>query len=260
MRRSAIFQQCCAMAVLCAVLAVFSGCSKDDETPSTPSQAKTIVGETKTVGAATLTSWLKLDNNGNPSSIGITFTESFFAELPSTNASYEVAFPQEAITTTPYNHLSLDWQPHGHDPNSIYGLPHFDMHFYTVSKAERQAIVPGEDATPVDAQFVPKDYAIVGPPMAVPNMGVHWLDSLASELHGHAFNHTYIWGFYKGKMMFHEPMITRAFLESKPNVTLELKQPAAFQRAGLYYPTTYSIVYNAATKEYTCSLGGLTKR
>lgn len=247
------------MVLACAAIAIFSGCSKDDETPATASQAKTVVGETKTVGMATIKSWVHLDDKGNPSSIGLTFTESFFAELPSTNASYELTLPQQAAMT-PYDHISLDWQPQGHDPHSVYGLSHFDMHFYTVPMAERHAVLPGEDTTPVEAQYIPKDYSIQGPPISVPMMGVHWLDSLASELHGHTFTHTYIWGFYKGKMMFHEPMITRAFLESKPNVTVDLKHPQAYQRTGLYYPTKYSIKYNAATKEYTCALEGLTKR
>lgn len=259
MRSIAIFPKRYLMVLACAAIAIFSGCSKDDETPSTPSQAKTVVGETKTIGAATLKSWVQLDDAGNPSSIGLTFTENFFSELPSTNASYELTFPQQA-TMTPYDHISLDWQFHGHGPQHIYDVPHFDMHFYTVSKTERQAVIPGDDTTPVEAQYIPKDYTVPGPPEAVPMMGVHWLDSLSSEFHGHAFNHTYIWGFYKGKMMFHEPMITRAFLESKTNVTVDLKQPQAYQRTGLYYPTKYSIKYNATTKEYTCSLEGLTKR
>jgi hypothetical protein len=58
---------------------------------------------------------------------------------------------------------------------------------------------------------------------------------------------------------FVEPMVTKAFLETKPNITIPLKQPAAFPKRG-YYPTSYSMKYDATRQEYTVSLDGLTLR
>jgi hypothetical protein len=63
-------------------------------------------------------------------------------------------------------------------------------------------------------------------------MGVHWTDTLAAEFHGHPFDETFIYGFYHGKMVFVEPMITRALLASHPDVTAPVKQPRAFNAAG----------------------------
>lgn len=61
-------------------------------------------------------------------------------------------------------------------------------------------------------------------------------------------------------MVFIKPMVNKAFLEAKPNVTAAIKQPAAFQRTGLYYPTNCSVKYDAGKKEYSIALKGLTIR
>lgn len=256
------FNKTLTLACTVAAVVMFTGCS-DDETTQ-PSQAKTYEGPTKTIGTATAKSWYKIDDNGNPSSVGVTFSESLLAAMPDTAISLELALPAEA-STTPYDHISLDWNPQGHPPMDIYTLPHFDLHFYTITKAERATITPeGGDPTPVAAQYIPVDYAAMGipgmPPEVVPGMGAHWVDTTAHELHGHAFNHTFIYGFYKGNLVFQEPMFTKAFLETKPNVTTEIKQPAAFQRTGRYFPAKYSIKYDATAKTYTFTLEGLSKR
>jgi len=54
-------------------------------------------------------------------------------------------------------------------------------------------------------------------------------------------------------------MITRAYLLTKPNVTEPLKLPARYLRPG-YYPTQYSVKYDAEKKEYTVALEGMTLR
>ncbi len=60
-------------------------------------------------------------------------------------------------------------------------------------------------------------------------------------------------------MVFVEPMVTRAFLETKPEITKELKLPECYP-ISVYYPTSYSISYNSTGKEYTVALEGLTLR
>jgi len=56
-----------------------------------------------------------------------------------------------------------------------------------------------------------------------------------------------------------EPMITLAYLQTKPNVTEEIKLPAKYPKQA-YYATKYSVKYDATAKEYTISMDGLTKR
>jgi len=61
-------------------------------------------------------------------------------------------------------------------------------------------------------------------------------------------------------MVFIEPMITKAFLETKPNATEVIKQPAAYQKTSMYYPMQYSVKYDAGKKEYSIALEGLAMR
>lgn len=97
------------------------------------------------------------------------------------------------------------------------------------------------------------------PGTGVSGMGAHWIDPVSHEFHGHDFTHTFIWGSYDGRFIFIEPMITKAFLESKPQVSVPLKLPTEYERSG-YYPTSYAIRYDATTRAYTVALEGLTLR
>ena len=112
------------------------------------------------------------------------------------------------------------------------------------------------------AAYVPAGY--VPPPgpaaaNAIPQMGLHWTSTSASELNGQAFTSTFIYGSWDGRFIFLEPMITKAYLESHPNVTSPIAQPTTWAAAG-YYPTTSTVKYDPTAKEYRIVLGGLTKR
>jgi hypothetical protein len=97
------------------------------------------------------------------------------------------------------------------------------------------------------------DHVDVG--AAVPDMGNHLIDSKSPELvtAGRAFTHTFIFGAYDGQVTFYEPMITLAFLESRPDACVPIKQAQAWETEG-YYPTTYCIRYLADDERYTVSL------
>lgn len=88
-------------------------------------------------------------------------------------------------------------------------------------------------------------------------MGVHLVDPSSHEFHGQALTKTFIFGAYDSSVIFLEPMITKAYLETKPNVTEAIKLPAKFSRAG-FYPTKYSVRFDAEKKEYTVTLEAMT--
>lgn len=233
--------------------ALLSGCHKDNQ-----NKEKIYYGESKALGNGTVRSYVVLDQNKNPVSVGFNFTESALSGLPTEVEMGNMMMldlpPQGAVTG--FNHIEIDWNPLGHEPLSIYGLPHFDFHFYIVGMDELMSIVPGPDMTPVAPQYVPKDY--VSGVVAVPNMGVHWTDSLSAEFHGSVFNKTFIYGFYQGNMLFVEPMITLAYLKTHPNSTSDVKQPQQFQKSG-WYPTKYRVAFDASQKQYYVSLESLVK-
>jgi hypothetical protein len=60
-------------------------------------------------------------------------------------------------------------------------------------------------------------------------------------------------GTYQHKVIFYEPMMTRAYILSRPQTTIPIKQPQAFAQKG-YYPTSYRIEYDDKAKEYRVAL------
>ncbi|MGJ7032913.1 hypothetical protein [Niabella hirudinis] len=139
-----------------------------------------------------------------------------------------------------FNHVELNWNPHGHEPENIYGLPHFDFHFYNTSVAEVEAIPPYEvDPSKFDVlvgeDYLPSHY--FNPGGGVPQMGTHWLDATSPELppQNAIFGQTFIYGTYNGKVTFIEPMITKAFLDDNSGFTRSVPRPAKVAISG-YYP------------------------
>ncbi|HEV2641962.1 MAG TPA: DUF5602 domain-containing protein, partial [Candidatus Elarobacter sp.] len=238
------------------------------------SKATTLYGPTVTFAQGTARAWLQTDATGAPAALGLSMTEGALSGLPTTAPGpsptalmVTLPLPAEAAVTG-FDHAVLGWNPNGHEPPQLYGAPHFDLHFYLVNSATQMAILPSDPqfatkaANFPSANFVPAGY--VPPPgpavgNAVPQMGVHWTSTSAPELNGQPFTNTFIYGSWDGKFIFLEPMITKAYLQTQPNTTQAIPQPAAWAAAG-YYPTTYSVKYDAATKEYRFTLGGMTKR
>jgi len=248
-------------ALMLGAAALFGGCSEETTNPT--SLAKTVYGDTATIGSGRAVSWIKLDDAGKPTSLGVTIDSAGLAALPTAMTAYALALPAEA-STTGYDHISLDWNPEGHEPANIYTLPHFDSHFYMISEAERNGIVPTDtakaNATP-GTDYVPAGFTRApGPIQIVPAMGEHWLDLSSGEFHGSTFDHTMIFGYWNGSMVFVEPMFTMDYLKTKPSLSLALPQPTKYPKTGRYYGTLYSIRHDAATNTWSVSLDGLTMK
>lgn len=229
----------------------FIGCRKEDCNP-----ARTFYGSKVALGDDNARSFVTIEPHGDPISIGIELGENTLNNLPAdakSENSFVLPLPVQAKTTG-VDHIEIDWNPHGHPPEAIYGLPHFDFHFYYINEAEQSAVIPGPDTVTVPAQYVPKDY--VNGVVAVPDMGVHWTDSTSSEFHGMPFTTTFIYGFYHGEMTFLEPMVTKAFLESHPDFSGSIKQPLAFQDHN-FYATSYKVQYDFSRHVYLVTLTGL---
>lgn len=234
--------------------------------------SRVVKGKAVPVGNGKAWSWVKL-TAGKPTSAGISFTENALSGLPTDlpmpdmpgmpgampSKEYVLELPKE-IKGMPYDHVSFDWNPKGHDPMQIYGVPHFDVHFYVISQSDRKGITAtGEDVDRCNKKpedmYIPAGY-ILPPGTMIPQMGVHWLDPATPELSGKPFTTTFIYGSYNGKTAFYEPMIALSYLQSKPDFSQDLKMPKAYDRDG-YYPTRYSVVYDKRHRQYTVSLDGL---
>jgi Hypothetical protein TTHB210 len=232
-----------------------------------PVPGAVVPGETFLIGEGTARSWVATDTAGRPTAVGITLSEEALHGLPQRMTpgvhGVETLVPLPKMKDQLFDHIGLNWNPRGHMPSGVYTVPHFDVHFYLIDRDERDRIQSeGEGAKKMglapSSQYVPTGY-VMPPGTGVSGMGAHWIDPVSHEFHGHQFTHTLIWGSYDGRFVFIEPMLTKAFLESKPQVSVPLKLPTQYERSG-YYPTSYAIRYDATTRSYMVAPEGLTLR
>lgn len=266
-------------ATLAVLVAATTACSDDTTSPA----IRLVYGTSQVLGNGTARSYVVVDANGTPTSLGVAISEGAMTNLPQTPmpgmpsaAMLSLPLPAEAASTG-YNHVMLDWNPMGHEPDQVYTHPHFDFHFFQITPAERDQLVPTNPQFGVKAgvfptaEYVPAGFAAASvlaniPPAAaaVPLMGMHWLDTSSPELqpppNNHLFTRTFIYGSYDGKFIFVEPMITKAFIESAKTkdggYSFPVSVPAKVVKSG-GYPAAYSIAYNATAREYRIALDGL---
>lgn len=213
-----------------------------------------------------------------PVEVGVALDEGALEGLPvhaADHSEHALVLRMPAKSPAPYQFTELNWNPGGHPPAGIYTAPHFDFHFYRTSVAARDAIDPSDPQFAAKARRVPggadvpPGYVVPGDPaeQAVPRMGVHWFDVTAPELQGlfgnagayRPFTKTFIYGSWDGEVTFYEPMVTRDYLLSRPDVTTPVSVPARYPQPG-WYPTSYRVSYDAQAKEYRVALTGLVSR
>jgi hypothetical protein len=233
-------------------------------------------GNPVSVGKGHAQTFVSLKRSTEPVAIGVRFDAHTLEGLsPHEMTETVLRFPA-SVKATPFDHFTFNWNPHGHLPPKIYDVPHFDFHFYTITKQARDEITPGECTTaqdgripdppgsvpvacdafdhamqPLSADMRPPDFKLV--PAMAPNMGNHLIDFTAPEFNGQPFTHTYIWGVYGGSLIFFEPMLTTDFLKAREDVCEAIKAPKAMPEAG-WYPTRYCVRYVADEDAYTVSL------
>lgn len=248
----------------CCALILVSGCAGS-------AKAGTVLGAPQSMGNGSIRSFVTLDQAGDPTEVGVRLTatalDGLAAEdtVPPKMTMLELPAPASA---TVFDHVMLNWNSHGHPPAELFGTPHFDFHFYLADAASVMAINPAAPdfvaraAHLPESKYVPKDYVPDPLPPAqagVPGMGVHWFDSSEGFEPGkYVFTQTFINGSWDGRYTFMEPMLTREWLLTKASVRQDIKQPAAYQRAG-YFPTVYSVRFDDSAKEYVITLGGMVK-
>jgi hypothetical protein len=257
----------------------------------------TIFGDKTSLLGGSARTYVQIQNDGKPRALGLEFTSSMLSNLPYVppfdgnncfdingdgELSFDMPMPEcaggyQAIlffpakivkrANVPFKWFLLNWNPTGHGPPHVYDRPHFDFHFFIMDYIDRNFIRVGPCGfvvdcddfrtaiKPVPPRFVPPNYRSFD--AVEPRMGNHLVDVTSPEFTGGVFTRTFVYGSYNGNVTFLEPMITLAFLESRPSECLPVKQPAAYKVTG-YYPTKYCTQYRNGI--YTVSLEGLTFR
>ncbi|GGX89352.1 hypothetical protein GCM10007160_15900 [Litchfieldella qijiaojingensis] len=233
-------------------------------TSTLAAEGNVLAGEPVAVGNGLARVVVTQDTGGIPTSIAVALTGGALEGLPAPQPDQEawlylLPLP-EGVSPTGYDHVLLDWNPAGHIPDGVYSVPHFDMHFYLINDAERQAITflgPDREQrlAPPNDSLVPAGY-VVPPETAVERMGVHGVDPAGPEFQGQPFTHTFIYGYHAGQLIFLEPMVTLDFLRSRPDTTMPVKTPALYSLSG-YYPTQYRVGFDPVHDEYRIELLGL---
>ena len=256
-------------------------------------------GTPQKVGNGMIRTYVVLDEKdaGRPLEVGVAMSEQSLEGLPAgmtmaggTHTMGNVLLLDlPAQNPTPYQFVQFDWNPNGHEPDSVYTYPHFDCHFYTVPVEVRNSIVPetqgyaqmaaNKPAQQYRAPFYLDAATLAGgapdSAVTVPLMGLHWLDVRSPELQKLAgnpgawqpFTKTFIYGSWNGQFIFDEPMITRAYILSKKTASdpamideiIPVSTAQKYSPAG-FYPSAYRITWDAQQKEYRVALTQLSWR
>lgn len=260
------------------------------------SHGATLLGKAQPMGKGSVRTYAEMSSANKPEAIGISISAEAFTGLPrkrnrtsrcadlnkngridatgECEGDYEIKLNMPSDLSrrkdNPFKWVGFNWNPEGHEPPP-WKLPHFDMHFYMMSKKGIAGIRVGtcgifincddfkRALKPVPAKYVHPEHINVK--AAVGQMGNHLIDSRTPEMGKppKKFTHTWIFGAYDGRISFYEPMITLEYLKSRPNKCNPIKQPKAWQVSG-YYPTRYCIRHDRGTGATTVSLEGLEYR
>lgn len=148
---------------------------------------------------------------------------------------------------------NLQWHPTGHEPEHVYDVPHFDVHFYTITEKVRGSIVPGSSLAKVmPAKAILPPGSILAPGY-VPGMGMHDIPASQPEFNHGKFSVSPIIGYWNGELAFFEVMFTKTWLLQNQDKTGPFPQPASVHQHGLY-PTRYAVHYDKAANAYQVSL------
>lgn len=219
------------------------------------------------IGHGTARTVVRADAHGHLTSIGVVFTPGMLEGLPKAAKGADPDFPYVLAmpTTGPrtvVDHVVINWESEGHPPPHVYDVPHFDFHFYMVSRAAQRSVKfkseadSGSPAQQPPAALMPAGY-IMPPGTAVPDMGAHAVNPAGEEFHGKPFTATFIYGYYNKQLTFVEPMASLIYLKSKPLFSAPVARPMSYSKPGAY-PAAYSIKYDAMHKTYAVMLEELT--
>ncbi|MEE2035235.1 DUF5602 domain-containing protein [Rhodococcus chondri] len=255
-----------AVALLLAACLSVAACSA---ATAAPPERRTVFGSTGSLGEGTVRTYTTVDRDGNPIAVGLRMSSAALDGLPHSDVTSVLDLPGEASATV-FDHVMLNWNPHGHGPSTLFDRPHVDVHFYMTDTAAVEAIDPASPdfwarATHLpEAKYIPSDYVTPPGPLAVlmaaPFMGVHWMDATAGMIPGvYDFTQTFLNGTWDGDYTFMEPMFTRAWLLTEPTLREHVKQPQAYQHTA-WYPTVYAVRFDYATQEFDIALEGMVFR
>lgn len=179
-------------------------------------------------------------------------------------AAAKLKLPAAAQSKTGFSQLTMFWEATGHPPTQFM-TPHFDFHFYVVPAGEEMGydckdlskpatlpasyVLPDEELPPDMAKMLGVN-TLVG--VCVPNMGMHSLPASEMERKD-VFRGDMVIGYYGGKPIFIEPMLTKAMLMERKSFDLPI--PTIPGLAG-NYPRSFRAEYDEKQQSYRFVFSG----
>ena len=229
--------------------------------------SKLVLGGSGTMFGAEVTTWARLAPDGTVLTAGATVPLALIERAPAAQRGavgmtamgaqptvytpFALDFPAAVRQTTFLDHLDLGWAPGGHPP--VYLTPHFDIHFFTISRPAVAAIDCTNPVQASPAQLAP-GYVPAMPPnqqpsdVCVPFMGFHSLPA-ADLAPGKTFDKTMLAVYYGGQLNAIEPMVTRETLLKKRSFRLPVPALPMIGQA-TRFPTAFEAVYNPDRNAY----------
>jgi len=251
-------------------------------------------GNPLSLGNGEVRTFVKVNDEGNPSDIGYIFNKAALTGLPE-----EPVFPTATLRLFPplpadapdtaFKHVELIYWSQGHDP-ALSGIadlkhPHIDFTYFFITNQERDLICPNPDINnpvspylctgdelakvlePPPPGAIPTDFIQVPPFVTfygLQRAGTAYFDPSETL---DPFTETVFYGFNEGSLSYIDVPISVDVLNEfgeQPqggSFTRPIKQPSGgiYPKSG-YYPTSYTLTYNPGEETYTMSLGGLTFR
>ncbi len=210
----------------------------------------TVQGKSGTLFGKPATSYAKVNAENIVVAAGVTFElASLTTDTPKDHPFQDdlvLEMPAIAKQQTILNHLRANWLERGHGP-SPYGAPHFDFHFLRGTIAEVDAIVCRADMQMPTADKLPAGYG--APELCVDAMGYHSWPKV--DVAGGKFSGSLIMGYWKGSVIFLEPMIPVSTFTKKATFEIAIAKPASAGGKTTLYPTRMVASWDAATSQYT---------
>ncbi|MBX3207386.1 MAG: DUF5602 domain-containing protein [Labilithrix sp.] len=225
------------------------GATADGGTGSGDEELTLVEGKSGTLFDGTAKSYAKVNAEGTVVSVGVVFSLTALTSGPASHQFQDdlvIDMPAVAKEQTLLHHLRANWLPGGHGPNP-YASPHFDFHFLRGTRAEIDAIECRADGTMPKADKIPEGYG--EPELCVNAMGYHsWPKADTS---GGKFTGSLIMGYWKGDVVFLEPMIPISTFEKKKTFEIPIAKPESAGGATTLYPTRMVATWLEETEEYS---------
>ena len=251
------------LSLLLLSTALLSGCGSTEPTDDPVTKGGTFTGGDRRIGNGEARAFVMLDDDGNPTEIGVRIDQDALAGLPynllgERSRIYELALPAQA-DSTPFRHVTIDWYPQGDGEDGRFDTARFDIHFYMMDGEELVAIDPALPGAQTKAyNFPPSDEIPAGYYTDAltfePNVGVHWYNLTA--LPGtDDFEKILFFGSWDGVLTFIEPRLAWDWLVNKPEFSEPLEQPVTWPTEGSW-PTTWSVSFDEENRHFVVTLGG----